>query len=149
MHYLLAAGIFEKPVCRILFNYWFLKINIWKGVLVTCIFKNWLFADWELADICKICAHTKKPVWCRPWADAEEGTGIRTPPPPPPWKISEIYRQRNAIWIPKCSWIIVQTFPLEIPRSEASSATLIRQSFSTSLSTRSIIWLATWPWVIV
>ena len=25
-----------------------------KGVLVTCIFKNWLFADWTLADICEI-----------------------------------------------------------------------------------------------
>ena len=47
-------SIFENPVSRILFNYWFLNIHIWKAVPVTCIFKNWLFADWELADICKM-----------------------------------------------------------------------------------------------
>ena len=46
--------------------------------------------------------------------------------------------------MPKCSWTIVQTLPLKIPHSEASSATLIRRLFSTSLSTWSIIsWLMT------
>ena len=46
--------------------------------------------------------------------------------------------------MPKCSWITVWTLPLEIPHSEASSATLIWRLLSTSLSTRSIIsWLMT------
>ena len=47
--------------------------------------------------------------------------------------------------MPECSWIIVKTLSLEVPQSEACLATLIRRSFSTSLSTRSIIswWLMT------
>ena len=41
--------------------------------------------------------------------------------------------------MPKCPLIIDLTLPLEMPQSEASLATLIRQSFSTSHSTQSTI----------
>ena len=45
------------------------KINIWKGALVTCIFKNWLFADWGLAGVSKFGINfgiNYKILWCRP-----------------------------------------------------------------------------------
>ena len=67
LHYTLDARHkivnLEEPVNRILFNFF---NHIWKGVLVTCIFKNWLFADWELVNL-QNGEYTwpKKPVWCR------------------------------------------------------------------------------------
>ena len=64
----LPLSIFENPVSSsIPLHLLIFKNSIFEtGVLVTCIFKNWLSADWELADIMQNGTNTKMPVWWAP-----------------------------------------------------------------------------------